>query len=362
MNQIVAIAMSGGVDSTLAAYLSKKQGHHVIGIHFTTGYDIVSENLTRLNETDDTLVAKEAALQKVSPIAKRLDIPIEIVDIRTEFEQKVVRYFMRTYQAGQTPNPCIVCNPSIKFDTVLAEAKKRGATVFATGHYARVTRDKAGRCHLLRGVDPEKDQSYFLARLTQEQLSHAWFPLAAMTKPQVIQIAKEQGLFPLVKEESQDVCFINQNTYAEFLMKKGGIRPKTGPIVDRDGQVIGEHRGLHLFTIGQRRGINCPAEKPYYVLRIDVENNRLVVGDKQDLLSSECRVTDINWISETPNAPISVETKVRYRHSATPSTLIPMNARTVRVKFKTPQSAITPGQCAVFYKENEVLGGGWIQV
>jgi tRNA-specific 2-thiouridylase len=365
MNQLVAIAMSGGVDSTMAAYLLKKRGHQVTGIHFITGYDTVSENITSFNGVDDVSAAKKAALQKLLPITKRLDIPIEVIDIRSEFERRVVQYFIRTYQAGQTPNPCIVCNPSIKFGTVFETAKNLGATTFATGHYARIVQykqDKSDRFHLLRGIDTSKEQSYFLARLTQEQLSRAWFPLGGMTKFQVKKMAKEQGLFSLVKKESQDVCFIKQNTYADFLMKKNGMRAKPGPIADMRGRVIGEHRGLHLFTIGQRRGINCPAEKPYYVLRIDVEKNRLVVGDKQDLLSSECNVTDVNWICKTPNEPISAETKMRYRHKAAPSTLIPVDTRTVRVVFKTPQSAITPGQCAVFYRREEVLGGGWIQI
>jgi tRNA-specific 2-thiouridylase len=361
MKQSIAIAMSGGVDSTVAAYLLKKQGQDVFGIHFITGYNPVKEKGALSKNAADVSTAEKAILQNILPIAEHLDIPIEMVDIRAAFEKRVVEYFIRTYHAGQTPNPCMVCNPSIKFGTVFRAALNRGATAFATGHYARVSRDKAGRFRLLRGMDPEKEQSYFLAKLSQMQLSRALFPLAEMTKARVKQLAREQGFFPLVKEESQDVCFVRETTYAEFLKKKGGAGPKPGPIVDMDGNVIGEHRGLHGFTVGQRKGINCPAAEPYYVVRIDTVRNCLVVGHKQDLLSSECSVEDINWIIEAPQAPICVETRVRYRHKAAPSILFPIDAHRARVRFKTPQSAITPGQCAVFYQGDEVLGGGWIQ-
>jgi len=361
MKPSIAIAMSGGVDSTVAADLVIKNGYSVFGIHFITGYETGDARTTPSNGPVDASAAKAEALDKMRPIANRLEIPIEVIDIREAFQRTVVDYFTQTYQTGQTPNPCMVCNPSVKFGIVLSAARNLGATAFATGHYARTIQDEAGRYHLHRGIDIEKEQSYFLARLTQEQLSRAVFPLGEMTKPEVKKLAKAEGIYPLVKEESQDICFIDQSSYAEFLKERAGIHPKPGPIVDTGGTVVGEHRGLHLFTIGQRRGINCPAAEPYYVVRIDVENNRLVVGHKGELLSSECSVDCINWISDPPIGSISVKTRLRYRHTAVRSTLFPLELNRVRVKFSTPQSAITPGQCAVFYQGDEVLGGGWIQ-
>ncbi|MBW1697472.1 MAG: tRNA 2-thiouridine(34) synthase MnmA [Deltaproteobacteria bacterium] len=361
MKKKIAIALSGGVDSTVAAYLLKRQGCEVIGIHFITGYGPVGERAGVLEGTDDFSAAREAALRQLLPIAKIIDIPIEVIDIRCEFEETIVAYFVRTYQAGRTPNPCIVCNPLIKFGFLFKAAQKLGATALATGHYASVIRDETGRFHLFKGVDPEKEQSYFLSRLEKNHLSRARFPLAKMTKPQVIQIAKEKGFLTFVKKESQNICFVGQKPYARFLIQKAGIKPKPGPIVDMKGHRIGEHMGVHLFTIGQRRGINCPAEKPFYVVRIDTRNNRLVVGDKKDLLAWECKVEDIRWIQDPPSSPVTVETKVRYRHKAAPCILIPIDKKSALIRFKKPQSAVTPGQCAAFYSGEEVLGSGWIE-
>ncbi|MDM8553090.1 tRNA 2-thiouridine(34) synthase MnmA [Desulfobacterales bacterium HSG2] len=339
--QITAIAISGGIDSLVSAYLLKKQGHKVFGIHFLTGY-----------ESGDPY--------QIRNIADQIGISVKVRDCSTEFRSEVVDYFTQTYQAGRTPNPCLVCNPSIKFGTILAAARESGASRLATGHYARVTKDDSGRCHLLRGIDPEKDQSYFLAFLSQEQLTAACFPLGNMTKSEVRKLAAKKGLHPEVKEESQDVCFIKGCSYGEFLARHQELAPKPGPIQDVNGRILGEHKGLHLFTIGQRRGINCPASEPYYVTRIDTEQNRLVVGFKKDLLSSECRVAGINWIARKPASPIKVHTRLRHRHKAAPSTLFPIDNNLAVVRFETPQSAITPGQGAVFYRGEEVLGGGWI--
>ena len=356
MKSRIAIAMSGGVDSTVAACILKDQGHNVIGIHFITGYETVSEQSAELKDSESS-----TAEQKVSLIADRLGIPLEIVDIREAFAHSVVEYFLRTYQAGKTPNPCMVCNPTIKFGKLFSMAQKLGASCLATGHYAGVTKDKQGRFHLVRGVDPAKEQSYFLALLTQEQLSHALFPLERMTKPQVKKIARKKDVAPLIRQESQDICFVGEGTYGEFLVRKGKIDPKPGPIENIDGKPIGQHKGLHLFTIGQRRGINCPASQPYYVVRIDGSENRLVVGHRNDLFSSECRVEGINWISTAPTDVFNAYTRIRYRHKAVLSAVYPVDDRTAIVRFKTPQSAITPGQCAVFYRGREVLGGGWIE-
>ncbi len=341
MSNITAIAISGGIDSLVAACLLKEQGRKIIGIHFLTGYESVCP-------------------MEIENLADQIGITVKITDCSIPFKSKVVDYFTQTYQNGQTPNPCLVCNPLIKFGTVFDFAREMGATCIATGHYARTEKDNNGKFHLFKGLDLIKEQSYFLAFLTQQQLACACFPLGNLTKPEVRKIAEEKGLHPVVKKESQDICFIKGNTYGEFLAKQKGFEPGPGHIEDIHGRILGEHKGLHLFTIGQRRGINCPAPDPYYVVQIDIKQNRLVVGLKKDLLSSECKVVKINWVSHAPDSPVKVDTRVRYRHKASPSTLFPVDRQTAVVRFDEPQSAITPGQGAVFYKGNEILGGGWI--
>ena len=365
MKRPTAIALSGGIDSLMAAYLLKEQGHHVIGIHFLTGHEPQSLNnhwdSPRTNtDTANLSAAKSRALNRLSPISDQLDIEINIIDCSREFKNKVVDYFIRTYQAGKTPNPCMVCNPSIKFGTIYDVVRKLGASHLATGHYARTRRDKTGKFHLLKGVDPKKDQSYFLARLTQQQLAGARFPLGSMKKSDVVKLAGDRGLIPIKQKESQDVCFISDKNYGAFLAQQRGFEPAPGPIKDVSGKVLGAHQGLHLFTVGQRRGINCPASEPYYVISMDTRENILTVGFKKNLLASECGVTDINWIQETPGHPIQVYTRLRYRHAAAASKLFPVDEKTATVRFEKPQTAITPGQCAVFYRDDEVLGGGWI--
>ncbi|MDM8522594.1 tRNA 2-thiouridine(34) synthase MnmA [Desulfococcaceae bacterium HSG8] len=341
MNCTTAIALSGGIDSLVSAYLLKEQGRKVIGVHFITGYESDSAHL-------------------IENIGHALGISVELIDCSAEFQSEVVDYFIRTYLNGQTPNPCLVCNPSVKFGTVLSAAREQGASCLATGHYARIIKDTSGRFHLHRGTDLKKDQSYFLAFLSQDQLAQACFPIGNMTKDQVRKLAGEKKLYPAIKEESQDVCFIKGTTYGEFLTLHGA-EPKPGSVVDVRGNVLGKHNGLHLFTVGQRRGINCPASEPYYVVRIDSAKNRLVVGFKKDMLSSECRVTGINWICKEPEFPVhNVLTRLRYRHSGALSTVYPAGRHTVVVRFEAPQTAITPGQGAVFYREDEVLGGGII--
>ena len=351
MKETTAVAISGGVDSLMTAYFIREQGQRVIGIHFVTGFE---QSLS----SDNARVSED--MHHVHQIGRQLGIPIEIVDIRADFNEKIVGYFCRTYQSGQTPNPCMKCNPTIKFGIILARAQKLGAQKLATGHYARVFSDPDGTYRLFKGVDPQKDQSYFLARLNQQQLAAACFPLGELTKSEVRQMASQKGLHPVTQAESQDICFIKDEGYAEFLARQAAIEPRPGLIENLKGRVIGEHQGLHKFTIGQRRGINCPASKPYYVIRLDADRNRLIVGSKDDLLAAECRVTDINWISEVPQTPVEIRTRVRYRSKEVASTLIPLDKNTATVKFESPQSAVTPGQGAVFYRGEEILGGGWI--
>jgi tRNA-specific 2-thiouridylase len=351
MRSTTAVALSGGVDSLMTGYLLKEQGRQVIGIHFSTGFEAASMFTGRLGA------------EKIHPIYKigeQLDIPIEIVDLRTQFQDIIVDYFCRTYRRGQTPNPCMLCNPTIKFDILLGQARKIGAHKLATGHYARIKRDQDGHYHLLKGLDFQKDQSYFLARLNRQQLANARFPLGELKKSEIKQMAAQRGLYPIARGESQDVCFLRDEAYADFLARQSGFDPQPGLIENVDGQVIGEHRGLHHFTIGQRRGINCPAANPYYVVKLDTDRNRLIVGTQKDLLTAECRVSDINWIGKAPIAPVHVCTRLRYRSQEVASTVKPLANQTAIVQFDVPQPAVTPGQGAVFYRGDEILGGGWI--
>jgi tRNA-specific 2-thiouridylase len=359
----IAVLLSGGVDSLVTARILKDQGHAVFGIHFFTGYQIPASTGSPRNRSSSAgagIASRETARGIVSRLRDQLEIPIEIFDARKAFQSTVVDYFIRTYQEGRTPNPCMVCNPFIKFGACLSFAAEQGASHLATGHYARVQKDSNSIFHLLRGKDPTKDQSYFLAGLNQQMLSQAVFPLGAFTKADTIALSQKLGLRPVISKESQDICFINDCTYGEFLEQQPGFKRQKGLVEDVDGHVIGEHQGLHHYTIGQRRGINIPASEPYYVIRIDAEQNRLVVGFKQEAFSNNSHVEAIQWIHEPPPHAVSVMTRIRYRHKAAPSQLTPLGKHAAHIRFETPQSAITPGQAAVFYDGDEVLGGGRI--
>jgi tRNA-specific 2-thiouridylase len=345
MTDPIAIAVSGGIDSLVAAYLLKQQGHPLQGIHFLTGYEKEGEN-------SPTTARK---------LCRKLDIPLTVVDLKAAFNEQVVAYFASAYANGETPNPCLVCNPSIKFGVLLEKARQLGAGRLATGHYARVKKDPGGRFRLFKGEDARKDQSYFLSRLTRDQLARACLPLGAWTKDRVRALAAEKNLGPLGRSESQDICFIQNADYAAFLEKTAGIVPRSGEIVDTAGRSIGTHNGLHRYTVGQRRGLNCPASGAYYVIRIDARRNQLVVGFEDERDVNGCRVRDINWIAKAPDGPLAVEARIRYRHKAVAATIIP-DARGdgAMVRFDQPQASVAPGQGAVFYLGDEVIGGGWI--
>jgi tRNA-specific 2-thiouridylase len=345
MKRTIAVAVSGGVDSMLAAHILKQDHPDIFGLHFLTGFE--------------TAPAARSALC-AQAIGDQLGIPVHVVDVSADFKRHVVDYFTATYLAGATPNPCMVCNPSIKFGVLLRFAQGLGAELLATGHYAAVRQGTGGRYRLFKGADARKDQSYFLARLTQAQLARACFPLGSLTKAEVREAAARKGLAPAVAEESQDACFIKAGAYREVLQTLTGRQPEPGLIETTAGEVVGEHAGLHAFTIGQRRGINCPAAAPYYVVRLDTARNRLIVGLKKDLLTAECGVVQINWIAPAPGEPLRARVRVRYRTPETPSAVIPLSADSARVRFDSPQSAVTPGQAAVFYDGDEVLGGGVI--
>lgn len=341
----IAIAISGGIDSLVAAHLVGQSGEDAFGLHFLTGYEHVP---------------LPVIAEKIKRISEQIHIPVHIVDLSQPFRKKVVEYFTRTYLAGKTPNPCLVCNATIKFDDLLSEARRLGAERLATGHYARTAEDSSSRHRLYKGADAQKDQSYFLAFLTQSQLRRACFPLQDMTKAQVRELASRMELVPVSQKESQDICFI-QDDYASFLLRETGFCPKPGPISDLNGRIIGEHSGLHRFTVGQRRGINCPAAEPYYVIRLEPETNRLIVGLKDQLGVRECRVTQINWITSMPESAMRIQARIRYRHAAVSGVLTPVNETVARLRFDRLQYAVTPGQGAVFYQDDAVIGGGWIE-
>lgn len=364
MAAAIAIAMSGGIDSLVSAAILKERGHHLLAVHFLTGYETGFPIGEANGPVQSTIMPDDLRNQVYSvlgPMADQLNIPLNIIDLRREFNSIVVDYFVRTYQQGKTPNPCLLCNPVIKFNILYHQTKALGMDRIATGHYARNIAGSDGRRHLLHAADPHKDQSYFLARLTQEQLDRAVFPLAEFTKHQTRKFAADRGLHPVTAQESQDICFIKNGHYGEFLARQPGFVPRPGPIEDTLGRVIGRHNGLHLFTIGQRRGINCPAAQPYYVVRIDMQRNCLVVGFKEHLLTGRFRTEQINWICPPPLESLEISVKVRYRHKAVPATLTPLNEDTADIILHQPEPAVTPGQGAVFYQGDEVLGGGWIQ-
>ena len=341
-----AVALSGGIDSLVSAFLLKEQGTDIFGVHFITGY-----------ESDP---GPGSARLRVSHLSRLLHIEIHVIDIRKTFEKDVVDYFVHSYLSGTTPNPCMVCNRTIKFGIMLDEAVRLGAGRLATGHYARTGYDRENRIVLQAGVDPEKDQSYFLSMLNHRQLEQACFVLGERTKAEVRKIAAENSLQPIFKRESQDICFIRDQTCQDFLLSKLQTRPEPGDIVDAGGNRIGRHQGLFRYTIGQRRGINCPAVHPYYVLRLDAARNELVVGFKEALYRSQCHVSDMNWIMPRPRDPIRVKTRIRYRSRAVDSLLTPAGETNAVIDFETPQDAVTPGQAAVCYQGDAVVAGGWI--
>ena len=354
MKKTLAVALGGGLDSAVAAALLKREGHQVLGIHFKTGY----ERAPAESGPSTSPASLHLSAQRISA---HIDMPLEVVDLSEEFKKEVVDYFIDAYRSGQTPNPCMVCNERIKFGVILDRALALGASHLATGHYARVEERPGGLFSLLKGADRAKDQSYFLARLTQDQLKQIMFPLGDHTKGQVQGMARTWGLESHHGGESQELCFVKNDSYKEFLSQSAGLPGKPGRIVTTAGETIGSHQGLHNYTVGQRRGINVPGPAPYYVVRLDIEHNRLVVGFKNELGAQECLVTGISWIEgEPPGESMSVLTRIRYRHKEAESTLLPVDRNTARICFSEAQDAVTPGQAAVFYQGERVLGGGWI--
>ncbi len=351
----VIVGLSGGVDSSTAAALLLEQGYEIIGITLKLW---PQDCLAR---AEDKCCGPQAVAD-ARAVCHRLGIPFYLVDEAEEFRQQVIRYFAAEYQAGRTPNPCVLCNEKLKFGTLIERARKLGAAFVATGHYARLERDPASGRHLLRrGRDPRRDQSYFLFSLRQEQLAHCLFPLGDLLKTETRQVARARALKTAQKEESMEICFVPDNDYGGFLKKAGLVAPQRGEVVDRDGRVLGHHEGIAFYTIGQRRGLQLSAPGPWYVVDLDPAHNRVVVGGAVDLLRGEFRLERCNWIPfDTPPPRFEATAKIRYNHPGTPATVTPLADDGARVELHEPQRAVTPGQACVFYDGDLVLGGGWI--
>ena len=340
----IAVAMSGGVDSSVTAALLKKAGHNVFG-------------LTML------VTPSEEAAAAAREVAQMLDVPHYTIDFRDLFATSVISDFCFQYGLGKTPNPCVNCNLLIKFGALQEKARELGAQRMATGHYAQIEKRTAdGRFVITKGADRTRDQSYFLYKLTQLQLAEAIFPLGNLTKDRVRKIALEMGLPSVKRKESREICFIPDNDHSRFLREHLTTEIPSGKIVDQQGKMLGHHNGIIDYTIGQRKGLGISSANPLYVVGIDGQSNTVIVGGKKDVYASEFIVNDLNWmIFERLLEPLTVKAKIRYLHSEAEAVITPIGNDTVGVKFTEPQMAITPGQAAVFYDGDMVVGGGTIE-
>ncbi len=357
----VVVAMSGGVDSSVAAALLKEQGYEVVGMMLRLWSEPGKEDSNRCCTPDSMAQARR--------VAGILDIPFYVIDAKDVFRETVVEYFLEGYARGETPNPCLICNRKIRWTFLLDHALALGADFMATGHYARVRKvesdalslSKGRKVELLRGVDRNKDQSYVLHVLDQEKLKHALFPVGEYTKPEIRQIAEKHGLPTASRKDSQDLCFLAGEDYRNFLQRNAAEMLKPGEIVTREGQAIGSHNGLANYTIGQRKGLGVASPVPLYVITKDAVRNTLIVGTQEQLGSKELVARDVNWVSgETPREPFRAEVKIRYTAKEAEALITPNGEGQAQVTFDAPQRDITAGQAAVFYQNDVVIGGGII--
>ncbi|HEY1467634.1 MAG TPA: tRNA 2-thiouridine(34) synthase MnmA [Candidatus Acidoferrum sp.] len=364
---LVAVAMSGGVDSSTVAAVLLQQGRPIVGLTMQLW------NQRRLPELQGEGPAQHRCcslddVYDAKRVAQHLNFPHYVVNFEDQFEHRVVRPFVDQYLAGRTPIACTNCNTDVKFEPLLLMARQIGAERLATGHYARIRRNEhTGRYELLRARDESKDQSYFLWGLTQEQLSRSEFPLGELTKEEVRALAREVNLPVAEKPESMELCFVPNGNYVQFIhayTREVGkpIRDAEGDIVTEDGAVLGRHTGVHNYTIGQRKGLGFATGKPVYVLAIDPEKNRIIVGEDDSLRTTSCEIENVNWISiAEPHAPLRAQVKIRHKHDPAPANVEALPGNSARITFDAPQRAITPGQAAAIYSGDVVLAGGWIK-
>ena len=350
----VLLGMSGGVDSSVAGYLLREQGYDVIGVTMKVWpQDCISR-------AEDKCCGPQAVAD-ARAVAHSLGIPHYVVDEADQFERTVIDYFTSEYQAGRTPNPCVMCNEKLKFGNLWGKAEALGCDYIATGHYAIIEHHR-DRALLRKGVDPRKDQSYFLFSLRQPQLRRALTPLGTMLKPEIRKIARSLGLKVADKIDSQEICFVPGNDYKAFLRSHLGENEfHRGAIYDVEGNFVGEHDGIELFTIGQRKGLPGGSAGPRYVVDLDAQTNRVIVGDVEDLVCDEFEIDRTNWIAgELPDEDVDATVKIRYSHPGTPATVTSLENHRARIRLHEPQRAVTPGQAAVIYDGDVVIGGGWI--
>ncbi|QYO66005.1 tRNA 2-thiouridine(34) synthase MnmA [Leptolyngbya sp. 7M] len=367
----IAVAMSGGVDSSAAAAMLKEEGHELVGFTMQL-WD--QRRHVNVDENGDPLPSRCCSLDDVYDarrVADSLGFPFYVLNLEKDFDRDVVEPFIQGYLSGETPIPCVACNSRLKFASLDKMARSLGCDKVATGHYARVDYDNnANRYRLFRGKDHWKDQSYFLWELTQDQLSRAMFPLGELQKDTVRDIARNAALYTADKQESQEICFVPDGKYSEFIdrfLSHAGREseiPEGGEIVDISGEVVGTHTGIHRYTIGQRRGLGIANEKPLYVVQIERARNQIIVGEADELDSLEFTAKGVNWVAfDEPADPVRALVKVRYRHEPAPATIHALPDAKARIVFDAPQRAITPGQATIFYDietGEEVIGGGWI--
>jgi len=353
MNKVV-VAMSGGVDSSVAAALLKEQGYDVIGMMLRLWSEPGKEESNRCCTPDSMAQARR--------VAAKLDIPFYVIDAKDVFRETVVEYFLSGYARGETPNPCLVCNQKIRWTFLLDHALALGADHMSTGHYVRIRRDESGKHELLRAVDRTKDQSYVLHVLTQDKLKHALFPVGDYPKPEIRAIAEKYGLPTASRKDSQDLCFLAGDDYRNFLQRNAADMLTAGEIVTRAGTSIGEHTGLANYTIGQRKGLGVASAVPLYVLGKNAQTNALIVGTQEELGVRELTARGVNWLSgETPQESFRAEVKIRYTAKEAAATVTPINnGQQAQVQFDAPQRDITAGQAAVFYQSDVMIGGGII--
>ena len=358
-NSRIVVAMSGGVDSSVAAALLAEEGYDVVGL---------SMQLYPASPADSSAAATTFGscctlddLNDARRVAGHISIPHYILNLEQQFQETVVSNFVNEYASGRTPLPCAHCNSELKFSTLLDRARGFGASRVATGHYARVESSSDGRLLLTRSADREKDQSYFLFSLTQEQLAAALFPVGGLTKPEVRRHAERLGLAVADKPDSQEICFIPDGDYASFVSKHEPGVVRAGAIVDQRGDVIGTHQGVHRFTIGQRKGLGVSAAIPLYVLKIDVDSSTVTVGPRAALEQTTLTASNVNWIAVNPPPSwLPVDAQIRHRHRAARGRVRALDGARAEFVFDAPQPAITPGQAVVFYDGDVVVGGGWI--